>query len=129
MKSLAQKAGKAAEESAKKFLKKQGLKFITSNYRTRYGEIDLIMQQQDTLVFIEVRLRNNPHYGTGADSVTLPKQERIIHAARQYLQQEVAQPSPWKSYRFDVVSMMSGVSGASAKEISIDWIPDAFTLD
>ncbi len=128
MKSPTQAAGDAAEKSAKKFLKKQGLKFITSNYRTRYGEIDLIMQQQDTLVFIEVRLRNNPHYGTGADSVTRHKQGRIIHAARQYLQQEVAQPSPWQSYRFDVVSMASRDS-MSAEETSIDWIPDAFTLD
>ncbi len=119
LKSPTQKIGDSAEKSAKRFLKKQGLKFITNNYRTRYGEIDLIMQQQDTLVFIEVRLRNNPHYGTGAESVTLSKQRCIIHAAHQYLQQEVPHPSPWNACRFDVVSM----------GVAIDWIQGAFTLD
>ncbi len=117
LKSPTQAVGDAAEKRARKFLKQQGLKFITSNYRSRYGEIDLIMSQQETLVFIEVRLRTNRYYGSGAESVTLAKQRRIIQTAQQYLQQEC--PSPWAACRFDVVSI-----GAS-----MDWIQDAFTLD
>ena len=115
MTSPTQDAGYVAEKRAMKFLKKQGLKHITSNYQTRYGEIDLVMSQQDTLVFIEVRLRNNASHGTGAESVTRAKQQRIINTAEHYLQYN----PHWHQCRFDIMSMGD----------TTDWIQGAFTLD
>jgi putative endonuclease len=74
------------------------------------------MEKKDLLVFVEVRLRQNSDYGSGADSVTYSKQTKIINTAKRYLQ---TSGHKWKSYRFDVVSIGK----------QIDWIPGAFTLD
>jgi len=79
--------GQQTEHHAELWLKQQGLQLITRNFRCRYGEIDLIMQQQDTLVFVEVRLRRSKDFGGAAASITNAKQQRIIHTAQYYLQQ------------------------------------------
>ena len=55
-------AGAQAEKLAAQFLQRQGLKLLHSNYRCRFGEIDLVCQQHDTLVFVEVRLRSNTSF-------------------------------------------------------------------
>lgn len=108
--------GDNAENQACNYLQQQGLKLIERNYRSRRGEIDLVMQQDKTLVFVEVRLRTNERFGSAAESVTSRKQGRIIAAAQHYLQQ---QPSSL-ACRFDVVA----ISGKEAP--SINWIPNAF---
>ncbi len=108
--------GDNAENQACSYLQQRGLKLIERNYRTQRGEIDLIMQQDKTLVFVEVRLRTNERFGSAAESITPRKQGRIIAAAQRYLQQ---QPSPL-TCRFDVVA----ISGKEAP--SINWIPNAF---
>ena len=119
MKSLTQRIGSDAEKAAIRYLKKQGFRLVCQNYTaTRIGEIDLIMVDGSTLVFVEVRLRNNPKYGTGADTVTRAKQNRIIRTAQHYLKSKSANPD-WNACRFDVMSIGK----------SIDWIPGAFTLD
>ncbi len=108
--------GDNAENQACNYLQQQGLKLIERNYRSRRGEIDLVMQQDKTLVFVEVRLRTNERFGSAAESVTPRKQGRIIAAAQHYLQQ---QPNSL-ACRFDVVA----ISGKEAP--SINWIPNAF---
>ncbi len=108
--------GDNAENRACNYLQQQGLKLIECNYRSRRGEIDLVMQQDKTLVFVEVRLRTNDRFGSAAESITSRKQGRIIAAAQHYLLQ---QPSSL-ACRFDVVA----ISGKEAP--SIDWIPNAF---
>ena len=81
------------------------------------GEIDLIMIDQQTLVFVEVRLRNNPNHGSGAESVTRSKIRKIVKTAEFYL---MKYPIPGNlDCRFDVISM----------DNKIDWIQNAFTLD
>jgi len=81
--------GQKAEQEALNFLKQQGLKLITQNYYCRQGEIDLVMSDQQTLVFIEVRYRKSHHYGSSAESVTINKQKKIIHTAVLYLLHKV----------------------------------------
>ncbi len=112
--------GLHAEESARGFLEQQGLEHIVSNYHCRGGEIDLIMRAADsTLVFIEVRLRSNRHCGSGADTVTTAKQQKISKTALHYLQSHPQyQESP---LRFDVVS-----GSLHQGCYHFDWIEEAF---
>ncbi|MGU9957889.1 MAG: YraN family protein [Arenicellales bacterium WSBS_2016_MAG_OTU3] len=112
-------SGDSAEELALQHLQKNQLKLITRNYSSRYGEIDLIMQDKasDSLVFVEVRYRKNQHYGTPAETVTMHKQRKLILTAEQFLQTE----SPSASARFDVVAITG--SGAST---NIEWLQNAF---
>lgn len=66
-------AGLEAEKLAATFLMNHGLKLVTQNYHCRFGEIDLIMMDAKTLVFIEVRLRSNQQFGDAGTSITAQK--------------------------------------------------------
>ncbi len=77
--------GKQAESLAAEYLRRQGLKLVERNYRCRHGEIDLIMQEGDALVFVEVRLRRHGSFGGASASLDAHKQRRIVLAAQQYL--------------------------------------------
>lgn len=107
--------GQQAEALAAAHLQQQGLKLLSTNYRCRFGEIDLIMRDGKTLVFVEVRMRSNPHFGTAADSITARKQRKLLLTAQHYLQQHGEQPC-----RFDAV-VMSGIM-----DQRIDWLKNAF---
>ncbi len=112
-----QQTGVQAEQTACRHLERQGLRLLTRNYRCRGGEIDLIMRDGDSLVFVEVRYRRHDRYGSGAESVDLRKQSRIIHCAQHYLQQyPAAQQLP---ARFDVISL--------AADHDLQWIRNAFS--
>lgn len=106
--------GSAAEQAACQFLQQQGLTLVTRNFRCRQGELDLVMLDRQVLVFVEVRLRNNPRFGGALASVTARKQQRLIRAAQYFLSQY---PEP-RACRFDVV----GFDGESQPV----WIADAF---
>ncbi len=112
-----QQLGPLAEEAAWQFLRSKGLTLVARNFSCRLGEIDLIVSDSGTLVFVEVRLRNNPNYGTGAETVTPRKIKRIINTAQFYLQKHPLAVDA--DCRFDVISMNN----------KIDWIKNAFTLD
>ena len=105
-------AGLAAEKLAATFLTERGLKLVTQNYHCRFGEIDLVMTDDKTLVFIEVRLRSNARFGTAAMSITPQKQQKLILTAQFYCQQHAVQ-SPC---RFDVVLMNK------AEVNALEWI-------
>ena len=77
--------GRKAEDEALLRLLAAGLQLVERNYRSRYGEIDLIMRDGRTLVFVEVRLRASHAFGGAAASITPAKQRRILHAAQHYL--------------------------------------------
>lgn len=77
--------GLAGEMLALKYLQNKGFKHIASRFKTIYGEIDLIMQDGDTLVFVEVKYRSGSHAGDGLMAIDMHKQERILLAAEQYL--------------------------------------------
>ncbi len=109
-------AGALAEQWAAHFLQGQGLKLIEKNYRTKLGEIDLIMQDGAMLVFIEVRLRRNADFGGAAASIDIYKQQRIIRAAQQYLSSLPRTPP----CRFDAVLL------GEAAGNDIRWLKNAF---
>ena len=111
--------GRDAEQMALRYLEQHGLELVTRNFRCTRGEIDLIMWQGDTLVFVEVRARRNDNYGSGADSVDARKQTKLNAAATIYLQQHALLSTC--PCRFDVVA----ISFASNPP-QLDWIPDAF---
>jgi putative endonuclease len=110
-----QETGRAAEEAAARFLEARGLQLVERNYRCRRGEIDLVMRDGETVIFVEVRYRRSGRFGSGAESVDGRKQARLLAAALHYAQARGLHASPM---RFDVVSV-SGEPG------QVDWIPDA----
>jgi putative endonuclease len=108
--------GAQAEQLAAQYLQQQGLKLIAQNYRGRFGEIDLIMQDGATLVFVEVRLRRNGCFGGAAASIDAHKQKRIIRTAQQYLA-SLARTPPC---RFDAM-LLGDVKGEN-----LQWLKNAF---
>lgn len=109
-----QRDGAAAEARAEAYLKEAGLTCVGRNFRSKGGEIDLIMQDGATLVFVEVRKRRGAQFGGAAASVTPAKQAKLIHAAQRYLQQCRSEPP----CRFDVVALDGE---------KITWLRDAFS--
>jgi putative endonuclease len=115
--------GQRAEQLACRYLQTQGLRLAQRNYRCRLGEIDLVMKDGESLIFVEVRCRRNGRFGSAMDSVTPTKQARIIAAAQHYLQQ--AEGAQGKPCRFDVVGIAPEQKGVNG----IIWLQDAFRLD
>ncbi|MFC4158313.1 YraN family protein [Chitinimonas lacunae] len=91
--------GQAAENLAAHYLAEQGVEIVARNWRCRFGEIDLIGRDGDTLVFVEVRQRGSGRYGDAAASITAAKQARLIATAQCYL----ATLSRLPPCRFDAV--------------------------
>lgn len=111
------KAGELAEQLAAKYLQKQGLKLLHANYSCRFGEIDLIMQDGDTHVFAEVRLRSGSAFGGAAASIDARKQTKIIRTAQHYLATLPRIPP----CRFDAIVMQT------VDINKIEWLKNAFT--
>lgn len=119
--------GDEAEQLACQFLENQGLTLVESNYRIKGGEIDLVMRDNQHLVFIEVRYRSNNSFGSGAESVDGRKQARLIKAASVYLLEKSSQTT--QPARFDVMSISAAQpSSQSSSQLQpeIEWIKDAF---
>lgn len=110
--------GKTAEHYALRFLLDQGLRLVERNWHCRRGEIDLIMQQQELLVFIEVRLRTHQQV-SAEESVDVRKQAKLIASAQTFL---LAQPQ-WQQHacRFDVIAVRQ-----QDKSFNFNWIQGAF---
>lgn len=117
--------GESAEQDACKFLIKNKLKLVSKNFSCKFGEIDLIMLDEQSLVFVEVRYRKNSQFGSGAESITISKQRKLIKTASYYLQQN-PKTSQYAT-RFDVISMSAVLNHSNSEDESkIDWIKDAF---
>lgn len=93
--------GKKGEKLAEKYLKKRGYAFLARNYKTPFGEADLVMQAGEETVFIEVKTRTNERFGSPKDAVTGEKQRRYYQIARYYGLQTGEEPNA----RFDVVEV------------------------
>lgn len=78
--------GDLGEKIAEKYLISIGAKILAHNYTVRGGEIDLIAQLDDTILFVEVKLRRSDRFGSAYESITLAKQKRLSFAAKTYLQ-------------------------------------------
>lgn len=110
--------GQKAEQEACHFLEKKGLKLLERNFRCMLGEIDLIMQDRDEIVFIEVRMRSYSNFANAVESVNLAKQRKIIRTATLYLQ---------KKNWFDRVQCRFDIFGISNNQT--EWIKDAFSAE
>jgi len=110
--------GDKAENKALRFLIREGLTPITRNFRTRGGEIDLIMLHGDCLTFVEVRYRKSSRFSRPALTVDHRKQNKILRTAALFL----ARKKHYAGHimRFDVIAIEGGEEG------SIEWIRDAF---
>jgi len=112
-------SGKLAEDLTLRHLETRGLRLICRNWSCRSGELDLVMLDGDTVVFVEVRYRRHAAWGGALESVDLCKQRKLIKAAQLFLLKE----SRWAKHpcRFDVVAMNSTEGGAQPS-----WIRNAF---
>ncbi|RDH45434.1 YraN family protein [Zooshikella ganghwensis] len=94
--------GSQHEDFALAYLKQHGLKLVQRNYAWKGGEIDLIMLDKTTLVFIEVRYRKNTTYGTAAETLTSSKQRKLINTAKHFLLTQAKHNPPC---RFDLLAI------------------------
>ena len=110
-----------AEKQALQFLKKQGLRLISKNFACSMGEVDLVMQDKETLVFIEVRFRSSSAYGSAASTITNKKQQKLRKTAAYFLQNHPKHNH--RTCRFDAVAVSDN---DAAPKKSLEWIKSAF---
>lgn len=114
-------AGAIFEQRACAELQRAGLKLLDRNYTTRYGEIDLVMLDRDTVVFVEVRHRFTSMHGDAATSVHAGKQLKLIRTAELWLAQNTRYAQ--RACRFDVMSYDGPIEQATAR-----WLKSAFEV-
>lgn len=96
------KLGTFGENLAVEFLKNRRFQVLCVNYRCRYGEIDIVAMERNTLVFIEVKTRSSEDYGKGMEAVNYKKQKKIRRIAVNYLSENTL---PFSEIRFDVIDI------------------------
>ncbi|GLO61878.1 UPF0102 protein [Vibrio sp. MACH09] len=111
--------GNQYEQVAKRYLLDHGLTFIENNFCCKLGEIDLIMQHKQSIVFVEVKYRKHLSYGHAAEFVTKNKASKLIKAAHIWLKKNKLSPISTE-FRFDVVAIHQHGN-------DINWIKNAIT--
>jgi putative endonuclease len=111
--------GERVEGAARAFLESRGLKVLAANFRTRFGELDLVLEHGPAVVFAEVRYRRRTDFGGAAASVDARKQAKLRAAAALYLGARPA--ARGRPCRFDVIAVTPGNPG-----LDFDWIQNAF---
>lgn len=112
--------GQITEGLAERYLAKQGLTLIEKNYHCRQGEVDLIMLEENTYVFIEVKYRKNKNFGGAIAAVSSSKQKKIKHCVTFYLHQAGLNEYN-TSCRIDVVALEGDINHPN-----VNWIKNAF---
>ncbi|MEJ2031950.1 MAG: YraN family protein [Deltaproteobacteria bacterium] len=112
--------GRRGEDLARRHLERHGYRILACNYRVRFGEIDLIAEENKTLVFIEVKTRTGFTHGHPLEAVTAAKQRQLARVALDYLSREHQE----RPVRFDVVSVLLMKEGSPRIEI----VRDAFEI-
>lgn len=112
--------GSMAEDLALRYLQKHDLTLLERNFRSRFGEIDLIMQENNTIIFIEVRSRKNTAFLHPVETIDQRKRNKIRKTSQVFMKKT----SAWNLYnwRFDVITL----TGGSADGMKIEWIKAAF---
>ncbi|MDH5631972.1 MAG: YraN family protein [Gammaproteobacteria bacterium] len=111
--------GEAAEKRACRYLQDKGLRLVDRNLRTPHGEIDLIMMDHDTVVFVEVRYRKSGRYGLAEETVTQGKQQKLVRSAQWFLQRNNEHAG--RPCRFDLVAITGDNQAGDP-----NWITNAF---
>jgi putative endonuclease len=113
--------GELGERAAKKFLQKQGLKFLAANFRSERGEIDLIFRDDDCLAFVEVKTRSSEDWTRPAAAVDARKRRLLSQTALDYLRRL---KNPEVKIRFDIVEVL--LADGDVREIR--HLPNTFAL-
>ncbi|HEY5915677.1 MAG TPA: YraN family protein [Verrucomicrobiae bacterium] len=113
--------GELGERAAKKHLQRQGLKFLTANFRTDRGEIDLVMRDTDCLVFVEVKTRSSEEWTRPAAAVNKERRQRLTRAGLDYLR---LLKNPPVKVRFDIVEIL--LADGAVREIR--HLPNSFEM-
>ena len=113
-----QTLGEAGEALAAQHLEQLGFSIVARNHRTRRGEVDLIAEQGELLVFVEVRTRASDKFGSPEETVDARKQERVVLAARDFLARFQGGE---RAIRFDVIAVVDEHGAPRVRHI-----PDAF---
>jgi putative endonuclease len=108
------------EDQASSYLQAHGLRLLHSNYRCRFGELDLVMRDGDTLCFVEVKFRKSLSFGGAAASIPPTKQRKIIKTALFYIASHKQLAN--KAMRFDALLIQQQADGGN----QINWIRNAF---
>jgi putative endonuclease len=111
--------GQLGEKLAQDFLKERGYRIVDTNYRTRDGEVDIIVSKDGVLVFVEVRAKSSRTFGSPEESVTTRKKQKVVLVAQDYVQTHGMQESPW---RIDFVAVELDNAG---KAMRIEQFEDA----
>ena len=114
--------GQQYENLAADYLGKHGCQIIARNFHCQRGEIDLVVQENWTVVFVEVKYRTNKKFGSAISMVTAAKQRKLIYTAQIFLQNNSKLSS--LDARFDVVGITPSANG---NELEYEWIRGAFT--
>ena len=113
--------GRASEDAAAVFLKNKGYKILRTNYRVKFGEIDIIAKEASAICFIEVKSRVNCSFGHPKEALNPRKRDKISRAALAYLKENHFLD---RSARFDVLSIIKGADN----QIDFELVKDAFEL-
>ena len=113
--STTQRTGNWGEHQASRYLEQQGYTILARQYRSRYGEIDIIATWHEYVVFVEVKTRRNAEFATGGAAVSIWKQQKILATALQWMQEHPGAYQP----RFDVLEVY-------AQDGRIEHIENAF---
>ena len=116
---LKQDVGLFGEELAVQFLKENGCKILDRNYRTRWGEIDVVARYENIIIFVEVKTRSTVDFARPWEAVGYRKRKHLKTAARIYIQEH---PNFGCEFRFDVLS----ITLKESCEPDIEWIQQAF---
>jgi putative endonuclease len=108
------------EKLARDYLCAQGLQLLQSNYHCRFGEIDLIMRDADSVCFVEVRFRKSQYFGGASASITASKQHKIVKTALYYLSSNRSLQN--RPLRFDALLIQQQADG----DREFNWIRNAF---
>lgn len=108
--------GRLGEKKAEEYLKNQGYKILALNYKTHFGEIDIICKDKEVIVFVEVKTRKNDAFGSPAEAVNRVKQQKYFKVATEYL---IKNKLNSLECRFDVVEISDN---------KINHIKDAFCM-
>jgi len=114
------RTGMRGQKEAEDFLRKKGFQVLERNYRLRSGEIDLIAQGGEYIIFAEVKFRTSASFGAPAESVNAAKQQKIIRTALHYI---AAKNLPDQDFRFDVIEVVE-----NSGRVFVNHIENAFWI-
>ena len=114
--------GELGEQAARKYLRRNGLKFLTANFRSQRGEIDLVFREKECLVFVEVKTRSSEDWERPAAAVDAERRRRLTRAALDYLR---LLRYPQVKVRFDIVEVLLD----AGKVHCVRHLPNTFPME